>query len=597
MVWRESGVGVDSSSQPRSTLNFSQNRDVRRMYQKFFQLTQRPFSATPDPHVVYNSPSMRVSLNALEQTLRQGEGIGLLTAPAGTGKTLLCKVLSERLANDPLPVLLLNSSYATRSALLQAILFELDREYARMSEQELRLALVACGRKLAETQTGIALIVDEAHLLGEHILEELRALTNFAYQSRPVFRVVLCGQLPLEDTLASRSLEALNQRLKCHVSLETLTRQESLEYLMTRVESSGGNLLEIFTESALELIVHAADGLPRCLNQLCDHACLLAAVAGNPQVEPSHVREALEDLQKLPLHWNTPLPTQDPITQLKGLAPVQPTSPVTSKDQTDDWDIDEQIEDAISSQIPPVPAPSPPAARTTGKTAVIEIGGDEPEEANVPVHSANHVDHADQEEALREQLHTPIAEPVTGSLDAETESELMSIEDELDDEFADLNHAAETAAEITAEAEELETEEELAAEIDEPEANRLPDIEPVNDRYATLDARRKGHLRERSPNGTAVQPAASRLAAEELTEEEYKIAQTVLEISSDVSAALAGNPDAIYPPEADLYDAMDSDAARHDLVDPHHGEVSGEAPRESSDYDQLYSDLRRKREE
>lgn len=128
---------------------------------------------------------MRLALSALEQTLRDGEGIGLLTAPAGTGKTLACKVLAERLANDPLPVLLLNSAYATRSSLLQAILFELGRPYARMSEQELRLELVSCGRRIAESQTGMALIVDEAHLLGEHIIEELRALTNFLYATRP----------------------------------------------------------------------------------------------------------------------------------------------------------------------------------------------------------------------------------------------------------------------------------------------------------------------------------------------------------------------------------------------------------------------------
>ena len=290
------------------------------MYQKFFRLQQRPFSATPDSNLLYSSPSMRYCLSELEQALRTGEGIGLLTAAAGTGKTLLCKVLAERLANDPIPVLLLNSTYATRSSLLQAVLFELGRPYTRMTEQELRLELVASGRRVAESQTGIALIVDEAHLLGEHILEELRALTNFVYQSRPVFRVVLSGQLAVEDILARRSMEAVNQRLRCHVSLERLTQQESLEYIITRVTHAGGDLLDIFSEPALELIVHAADGLPRCLNQLCDHACLLASVSGDRPVQPQHVREALSDLQKLPLHWNTPLPVGDPLSVLKPAA-------------------------------------------------------------------------------------------------------------------------------------------------------------------------------------------------------------------------------------------------------------------------------------
>ncbi|WP_013628974.1 ExeA family protein [Rubinisphaera brasiliensis] len=573
------------------------------MYQKFFNLTQRPFSATPDPHVVYNSPSMRVSLNALEQTLRQGEGIGLLTAAAGTGKTLLCKVLGERLANDPLPVLLLNSSYATRSALLQAILFELDRPYSRMSEQELRLELVHCGRKLAESNTGVALIVDEAHLLGEHILEELRALTNFVYEARPVFRVVLSGQMPLEDTLASRSLEALNQRLKCHVTLETLTRQESLEYLITRVECAGGNLLRIFSEPSLELIIHAADGLPRCLNQLADHACLLATVEGSEHVEPRHVREALDDLQKLPLHWNTPLPTQDPISELKGTdatnwsskpaaAPATPASASFDVDEA----IEDEIEDAMAAKVPPAPPQVSEPSSHSPHTAVIEIGGDDEADAPTPVP----VHHPSKEK--------PPAETV---LEADVEADLMSIEEELDEEFAELGTETSEAECCEASSEECSDvvcentvcEEVVSEEVAKaPVAPRLPEIETVNDRYAALDARRKGHLREAVAE-LASQPAdcAEDLCSEtvpscedDLSAEEYKIAQTVLEISSDVSAALAGNPDAIMPPEVDLNDAIDSEAARNDLVDPHR---DGNAGHEPSDYDRLYSELRRKQEE
>ena len=215
-----------------------------------------------------------------------------------------------------------------------------------MTEQELRLELISYARELAETCSGIALIVDEAHLLGEHILEELRALTNFVSDSRPLFRVMLSGQLSLEDLLTQRSLSAVNQRLTCHATLERLTKQESLEYLMTRTLNSGGQIEELMSDEALQLIVEASDGLPRCLNQLADHALALACVEKVPTVQESHIREALNDLQKLPLHWNVSLPTPDPISELK---PSELRSPESNQSEFQQPELYSSADESIES--------------------------------------------------------------------------------------------------------------------------------------------------------------------------------------------------------------------------------------------------------
>nr|MBC8289106.1 hypothetical protein [Planctomycetota bacterium] len=45
-------------------------------------------------------------------------------------------------------------------------------------------------------------------------------------------------------------------------------------------------------------------GVPRCLNQLADHSLLLGVAADESPVQEATVREALEDLKQLPLHWN-----------------------------------------------------------------------------------------------------------------------------------------------------------------------------------------------------------------------------------------------------------------------------------------------------
>jgi len=44
--------------------------------------------------------------------------------------------------------------------------------------------------------------------------------------------------------------------------------------------------------------------VPRMVNQVCDHALLLAYVAGRKTIEPANVEEAWADLQQLPTPWS-----------------------------------------------------------------------------------------------------------------------------------------------------------------------------------------------------------------------------------------------------------------------------------------------------
>ena len=274
------------------------------MYESFFGLKRRPFAATPDPQCFLASGSMQAALDEIVVCIEQGQGIAIVSAPAGTGKTLLCERLRSELGSPFESVLLRHASYLTRRALLQTILCELNHAYRQQDEQELRLELMPAIRALRPQREALVLICDEAHQLSEDLLEELRILSDLAEQGRPLVRLVLVGQLGLEETLARPGMEALNQRIRAHVCLETLDRAGSLDYIDYRLTWAGGRTEEVFTAEALDLVSRAADGVPRCLNQLCDHAMLLAYVAEQKPVPPAIIREALQDLRQLPLHWN-----------------------------------------------------------------------------------------------------------------------------------------------------------------------------------------------------------------------------------------------------------------------------------------------------
>lgn len=281
------------------------------MYESQFLLKRRPFAAIPDPRCFLAAESIQAALDELVVCVEQGQGVSVVSAPAGVGKTLLCERLGLELRDRFEVVLLRHASFLTRKALLQTILAELDHVYRRHDEQELRLELIPAIQGLKPAREALLLICDEAHMLSEDLLEELRILADLAEHGSPLVRLVLVGQSGLEETLAKPGLEALNQRIRAHICLDAFDRAATIDYIDYRITWAGGRTDEVFAPDALELIYQASQGVPRCINQLCDHALLLAYVAEEKPVSADTIREALQDLRQLPLHWNEGLLTAD----------------------------------------------------------------------------------------------------------------------------------------------------------------------------------------------------------------------------------------------------------------------------------------------
>src|SRR5713226_3599609 len=108
------------------------------MYAKDFGLCRRPFPPTPDRALYYPATSHENALASLLRAVAEDEGFALLTGAPGTGKTLLCHCLLERLGDNAASAFLTNSHFPDRHSLIQAILFDFSLEYEG-SEQVLRL--------------------------------------------------------------------------------------------------------------------------------------------------------------------------------------------------------------------------------------------------------------------------------------------------------------------------------------------------------------------------------------------------------------------------------------------------------------------------
>lgn len=273
------------------------------MYEQFFGFSKRPFPAAPMLEGIIEHSGYVFARETLLRCLQDGTGVALLTASAGLGKSLLCQDLQHRLASDFRVACLCSGQFTSRKSLFQAILFELRAEFQGLSDDEARLGVIEAARGASRDGRGLVVIVDEAHLMPSELLEELRTLSEPCGGYANPMRLLFSAQLVFEERLGERELESLSQRIACHVVLDSLTRDESLQYLHGKLRAAGCDH-DVFSGEAEAFIARACDGIPRCLNQLCDHALLSAYTCDERIVSLETARNALGDLRALPLHWN-----------------------------------------------------------------------------------------------------------------------------------------------------------------------------------------------------------------------------------------------------------------------------------------------------
>ncbi|MBL8795093.1 MAG: AAA family ATPase [Planctomycetia bacterium] len=270
------------------------------MYEKHFGLRRRPFRPTPDGDSYYPATGHEHALDRLLQGIDQDEGHLLLTGDPGSGKTLLCHRLLERLGADATSAFLTNSHLTDRRSLLQSILFELSLPYEGATEQEMRLRLTECLLENFQAGKRTVVVVDEAQHLGVEILEELRLLGNLEARHGKAVQIVLVAQPALMQTLQKATLTALRQRLAVRALLEPLGTEEAADYVLHQLRMVGGRPEKIIDDEALAIIARTTLGVPRLLNQATHQALLLACEMGATQVDAEAALEALTVLGMLP---------------------------------------------------------------------------------------------------------------------------------------------------------------------------------------------------------------------------------------------------------------------------------------------------------
>ena len=283
------------------------------MYLKHFNLSERPFSITPDPRFLYMSDRHREALAHLLYGLGEGGGFVQLTGEVGTGKTTICRCLLEQVPGNVDVALVLNPK-VTAEELIATVCDELGVAYPAQIHS-IKMLTDVLNRHLLETYARgrrTVLIIDEAQNLSSDVLEQVRLLTNLETPTRKLLQIILIGQPELRALLARPEMRQLAQRVTARYHLEPIALQEVSGYIQHRLQICGASHI-VFNKRTVDLIRRLSGGVPRLINVLCDRSLLGAYVEGKSQVDRQIVkkaaREVLAEDAELPdtRHWVVPV--------------------------------------------------------------------------------------------------------------------------------------------------------------------------------------------------------------------------------------------------------------------------------------------------
>lgn len=291
------------------------------MYLEYYSLERPPFRITPDPCLFYTGGAngRGVVLEALLYAVTSGEGILKVVGEVGSGKTMLCRMLEQRLP-DSVEVVYLANPNLTPHEILYAIAFELKLPVDHSTQrlvlmQHLQEYLL---KQHANNRT-VLVIIEEAQSMPIATLEEVRLFSNLETHQHKLMQIVLFGQPELDKNLQDKSIRQLRERITHSFDLRPLGADEVGDYIRFRLQAAGCPAPQVFSSAAEKLIAKASVGLTRRINILADKA-MLAAYAESateqrprtidnllqPTVHAKHVRAAIKDSGYKQAFWSWP---------------------------------------------------------------------------------------------------------------------------------------------------------------------------------------------------------------------------------------------------------------------------------------------------
>ena len=337
----------------------------REGYERFFGLNETPFSLAPNPRFLFESVSHAAALAQVAYALERREPLVVITGEIGTGKTLLCRTVLQRLERKTF-LSVINDPLLECDDLLKQLLQDfgvISKDRTRLttaSRHELIQTLQAFLTSLVPIQAHAVVIIDDAQHLQPDVLEQIRLLTNIDDERGTMLQIILVGQTDLEPLLSRPELRQFQQRVSRRFQLKPLNADEVQQYIEHRLalarggkapsQAPGARELERamaereeteagveFTSDAIQAVSTLSGGLPRVINLVCDRSLEAAYVSRLRTIDLPLINAAARVLGMAQVSVPTGSPAKafatapskqaEPDESLRTVTPFEPAAP------------------------------------------------------------------------------------------------------------------------------------------------------------------------------------------------------------------------------------------------------------------------------
>ena len=206
--------------------------------------------------------------------LLNNKGFGVITGGPGRGKTTVVRTWVKTLNTSLYNVVYTSLSTLTVTEFYKHLAMSLGLEPAHKKSDNFKNIQSEINRYFIEKRITPVIIIDEANYINNGILNDLKMLFNFDMDSKDRAVVLFIGLPQLNNTLRLVANEPLRQRITMNYNLESLSKDEALEYIKGKL-SGAKCTMEIFNPNALESIINASNGIPRLINKICNSSLII----------------------------------------------------------------------------------------------------------------------------------------------------------------------------------------------------------------------------------------------------------------------------------------------------------------------------------
>jgi type II secretory pathway predicted ATPase ExeA len=266
------------------------------MFQQFYGFTRLPFSRSLATGDLFDAAGQKELAARLAFLVRE-QGFGLVTGEFGSGKSTAVRAFAAALdANRHLVIYLTNPTTGI-TGLYRELLLHLGHQPPYTASRQVSAIRAAFDDLIATRRRMPLIIVDEAHLLTQPMLEQLRLLCSVQMDSQSLATLLLVGHPSLRTTLRLNIHEAFYQRLSVRYHLPPLDLHETIGYVRHHIQVAGFSAGILFTDDAITRVFDYTKGLPRRINQVCTTALMAGAIAQKSVIDETSVRQAIADLE------------------------------------------------------------------------------------------------------------------------------------------------------------------------------------------------------------------------------------------------------------------------------------------------------------